>query len=166
MCLTLLIGLGAVFAYERATSAYRLGKLQKEVAIVKELEALKSAAPPDSSTLKLCNAIESQLNEVVLPQSVFPSSRREWVWKFCAGAAPWILLEAMMIYWARRDSSWKKGKMALFGLGIGSVFGGIGVTIPTINWPYFNLVYYPILTVLLTPVILICFTLRGAIVKE
>jgi hypothetical protein len=135
--------LGVFAGFERYTAYFQLARLEKATQILEHLHQLKSDERfANEEELKtIYSKLVSELNVAVSESQItLPLDYR--VWKFVAAMIPWLFFS--LLYWMRLRTQ-KQGTTAgvvaaiLFGL----IFGGIGLLIPEVLWPWINLVVYP-----------------------
>jgi hypothetical protein len=146
----LLIGLGFIL-YERYTSGFRLGRLQKQAELLVTLNQLQSGNIRSDPRLgRIYDRLVADADSAAQakPLSItffsFPSGLfSHALAKFLAGAAPWALVGLFFIRGILRGD--KTAGSAFLGILVFIVlFGVIGAALPTWWWPWFNLWIYPI----------------------
>lgn len=152
--LTVLV-LGGLF-YERYTASFALTRLEKSVALLRQLEASPSSAGREKEIAEINKRLITQFHALIVEDEnralartlLFPVPDHAWLWKFTAGALPWLLLSIATFLESRRkvDNAFTAFLYAQIGV---LFFAGLGALLPTIGWPWFNLVIYPSSSVVL-----------------
>jgi hypothetical protein len=132
------------------TSYLSLMRIEQSVKILAKLQEIRTRDVGSQPELNPAyHALLVELNSATFPRTVgwqIPDAPRvkdfRPVWKFLAGAAPmWVVgLFALFVVGRNREAAAVTAAMFL----VGSFFGVIGFFIPTILWPWVNLVLYPI----------------------
>lgn len=141
--------IGFVF-YERFTSSFSLSRIQKEVELLDKLTDIRSRSL-DPASKKICDLLTEQLDAAVNRRSLTPqesSSSTKMFLKITMAVAPWVLLGVIIL----GDTAKKKQQIRYMSLGFLAIVvlaGAIGAVIPTLWWPYFNLIVYPIVSTVL-----------------
>lgn len=163
----LLVLAGAALYYERYTANFALTRLEKASALLKELESSKYEGQSSKELAEMHREIAMQLrgllvNEREKSQTAevksdfsFPIPERVLLWKTFAGGALWLLLAILILIFSSDKSAKFAGFLGFLILAIPfSVLGGL---LPTIYWPWFNLIVYPLLSsgLIILPAILI-----------
>lgn len=150
----LILTAGAALYYERYTASFALTRLEKASLLLKELESSKYEEASAKEIAEMHREITKQLHALLVAEHN-KSQNSEWiprftvpespgVWKFVAGGSLWLLL-ALVLPLLTKGVTEKVG--AFFGFFIVALFfGAVGSILPTIYWPWFNLVVYPALT--------------------
>lgn len=155
-----------IFA-ERSTQTLRLSRLERAVATLEKLQNIeKKGFEKNSQFAQAHQRMTQELITVIDKEPLrfdfsIPSYKPpEWhqIQKFFAGAAPWLLLLLFSFFGRGKRSSGDKVTIIGF-LFMGSFFGLIGVFIPTIAWPWVNLVLYPALHFLLVIALLLAWAM-------
>jgi hypothetical protein len=149
LVVALLIVIGFML-YERYTSGFRLGRIQKQAELLVTLNQLQTAnIRSDPKLGKIYDRLVADADDAAQTKPlsisffVFPSSMFSHVIaKFLAGGAPWTLIGLFFIPGILRGD--KGSASALLGVTVFVVlFGVIGAVLPNIWWPWFNLLIYP-----------------------
>jgi hypothetical protein len=135
---------GVFIGLEKYTAYFQLARLEKATRILERLHQLKADAnlANEEDLQNIHSKLVSDLN-VAISDSRFSLPIDYRLWKFLTAALPWLLFS--LIYFARMRKE-KQGTTAgvvaaiLFGI----VFGGLGLLIPEVLWPWLNLVIYPL----------------------
>lgn len=142
----LIIVVIGIFCYDAYTSAITYGRLQKAAELILTLQEI------EESTIKRSHALEetyqtllSRTKDAIIPKPWTIASRTNetsQLLKFFAGGGLWFAISLMMIPQITRKNG--SGLSGIFvTLTFGCIFGGIGMLLPTIFWPWFNLIIYP-----------------------
>jgi hypothetical protein len=147
LIIVLVVTFGLFSLFERYTSSFRLGRLQKAADLLVKVQEIENNTnrPPELELAR--HALIEQTVEAIktepLTLEFVPATLKfsmDTVWKFAAGAAFWCFLGLFQIH-KLRD---KKTKEALAGLLLAAIVSGIvGTFIPTIWWPWFHIFIYP-----------------------
>jgi hypothetical protein len=135
-----LLGAGFVL-FEEYTNTFHLSRLERSVALMKELRALRDSVSSDSSLAGIYSGMRNDLDVLVNKRSFGPSIS-PIVWRGLAGSAPWILTILAFLPGVRRgqtDNSIIRGGIVFVVL-----FGGIGMLLPDSWGPNINYIVYPI----------------------
>lgn len=151
---SLIAMLAVVFfsSFEWYTAYFRLARLEKSVAILETLQELETNGIANNPKLsRVYGALSTELQETVYPRRLGSPDiqsrrvpRNAPLLKFLAGGALWWLI-ALFVPLSLADSPRSEKWTGFFGLlAFGAVFGGVGLLIPNIFWPWINLVVYPV----------------------
>ncbi len=163
----MLVAVGFIL-YERYTSGFRLGRLQKQADLLVTLNQLQAAnIRSDPRLAKIYDRLVADADDAAhtkpLSISFFapPSGMfSHAVAKFLAGAAPWAFVGLFFIRGILRGD--KTSASALLGVIVFIVlFGVIGAALPNVWWPWFNLWIYPIGHFLLFVIAVVLYTVRS-----
>lgn len=154
----ILVVIASLFIYEQLTGHFYFERLEKEVALLNELQSLSAngiTSNPD--LLPAYKSVISELNSYESQRFTFPrfssinfNDPTIW-WKALSGAALWIIL---LIFFVLSQIQTKKFSGSTFGTAaIFLVFvfalGGIGLLIPTIFSPWVNYICFPVFQIAL-----------------
>jgi hypothetical protein len=148
--LILMLALAILGALEWYTSYLQLMRIARSAEILATLQEIQSRGLASQSELDqtyrtLMAELEASTYSRTLSWRVpeAPTIRDfRPLWKFSAGAAPMWLIGLFTSFFieTRREAVVTMAAMLLVGL----FFGGIGLILPTVAWPWVNLVAYPI----------------------
>lgn len=163
----ILVAVGFIL-YERYTSGFRLGRLQKQAELLVTLNQLQTANIHSDPRLgKIYDRLAADADDaaqtkpltisfLALPSGMF----NHVIAKFLAGAAPWAFIGLFFIPGILRGD--KGSASALLGVTVFIVlFGAIGAVLPNIWWPWFNLWIYPIGHFFLLVILVVVFAVRS-----
>ncbi len=160
LCVTLGIFLFAVLMYEKYTSNFQLNRLQKSAEILNVLQGIEpNNVSPDKELLVVYNNIKSELSSLsdpTNPTSLNYIPPNAGLLKFLLGFLPWALMSLALLPQFRKKEDAAIPALFLL-LVLALVFGWIGYLMPTVLWPWFNLVFYPLghITLFIAPAIII-----------
>jgi hypothetical protein len=149
---------GIFVFYERHTGSFGLGRLQRATDLLEQLHGLQKdgiAADPamkqihETIVRELAASFDDSQKPVVAHA---PGATYFWL-KVGAAAVPWLL----MGFYAIRDTRRKKESIGNMALGLSAIMGVaclIAGMVPTVGWPWFNLLVWPFLQILI-PVLLL-----------
>jgi hypothetical protein len=153
--------------YDRYTSSFTFGRLNQAAELLEKLQNIESKQPMSPKIEILYSKLYKQSDEAISehPWSLTVKSTApklyfstEDLYKFIAGGAPWFLLSLVAIPGIfRREKDQLSGFLGVQVFGI--FFGAIGVLIPTIFWPWVNLIIYPLFHPLLLTLVLVILTM-------
>ena len=164
------LALSSVLLYERYTSNFRLSRVQRTAEALKtlrEIERLGLESGSDTAELHaaLVTELQTTLNaeplSIRLPSFYQATLKHANVYKFLAGGFWWFLFAVFTFRSALRGDK-DAGSAAIAFIVLGVFFGGIGWLLPTYRWPWFNLVLYPVVHIVLLIVLMIAIALRYA----
>lgn len=167
LIVTILIVFGFLM-YERYTSGFRLGRLQKQAELLAALNQLHAAnirADPRLTQMYDRLVVDTDAASQTEPLSItffsLPAGMfTNGIAKFFAGAAPWAFIGVFFIRGIFRGD--KSSGSAFLGMIVFVVlFGTIGAALPTIWWPWFNLWIYPICHFLLFLLGVLIYSIRA-----
>lgn len=158
LILILVIFMCVFVGYERVTSSFSLSRIQKSAELLSKLTELRgrsldpeSKAICDKLVLQLQKAVDSDPLSLSIVSTPFVM-KTEFLWKFLFGGAAWFIMALFNL-----PKAIKREKVSINNfyvlLVVGCIFGGIGLFIPAFWWPYFHLLVYPFLAVMIFLVI-------------
>lgn len=158
LILFLVVFMFGFVVYERVTSSFSLNRIQKSTELLSKLTDLRShKLDPESKTIcdKLVLQLQKSVDSDPLSLSIVSTPfvlKTELLWKFLFGGAAWFIMALFNMPKAlRRDKVSVNNFFVLFG--VGCLFGAIGLFIPSFLWPYFHLLVYPFLIIMIFLVI-------------
>ena len=152
----------AVLLYERYTSNFRLGRVQRASEVLKTLREIEGDSLKEGSETaalhgmllrELQSSLEAEPLSLRMPSFASATLPRAGLYKFVAGGFWWFLF-AFFAARSKFRGDPNAGAAAIGFLFIGLVFGSIGWLIPTLAWPWVNLVIYPVGHIVLLAVLL------------
>lgn len=154
--ISLLLVLGLCFlgilAYERFTSSFSLGRIQKSAELLARLNDLQShnlgqqsKEISDKLLAQLQKAVEADpLSLRIVSQPLVVKT--EALWKFLFGGGLWFVFAlANLRKMARREKD--SGNLFLGLVAFGIFCGVVGVFVPTVWWPFFHILVLPLIVV-------------------
>jgi len=142
----------AVFFYEKYTNNFQLSRLQKSAEVLLTLQEIKSKnIQSNQSLLPIYKDIEKELatlSDPANPASLAFNPKYAGFKKFFSTFSLWLLL-ALIIYFQQKKKPEKEPNIVFGFIVLGLFFGFIGYLLPTILWPWLNLIAYPILHIAL-----------------
>lgn len=154
LVLVLFLTAGAALYYERYTASFALTRLEKAALLLKELESSKYESASAKEISEMHHEISKQLHALLVEERAktqtleavdkFLIPEKVWLWKFVVGGVPWLFMALVLFFFSKSSSErW----LGVFGfIVIALFFAGIGSILPTIYWPWFNMVLYPALS--------------------
>lgn len=147
----LVIVLLGFLLYERYTSNFQLSRIQKTAEILELLQKIQAQQEmsPEIALIhsQLAVELEAVLNakpwSVAFPEVIKIENGPQTIGKFIAGGFLWILFACFTIPGIVKKDQGSIGAFIVLCL-IGIFFGWVGTKIPTIWWPWMNLIIYPI----------------------
>ncbi len=136
-----------LLGYDRYTSSFTLTRLRQSADLVAQLQTIESASVQRSPELE--QAYASLRRQVASAIAAPPTSASSTLWmpahpvtKFFGGAWPSLLLSLVMLPALRKgEPNALSGLIAI--LVMATIFGIVGLVIPTFWWPWGNCVLYP-----------------------
>ena len=146
-----------VLVYENLTGTFYLGKIEKEIGLLTELQELSTKGIDKNKELsptytRLSNELAnygSNSNNIAW-QITVPSDPYVTFWKAISGASLWIivLISAISVELRKSNRSIKSFLTTLIGIAvIGLFFAWLGIVIPTIINPWINYFGFPIIQI-------------------
>jgi hypothetical protein len=136
--------------FEAYTAHFRLQRLTATAELIASLQQSEEVGLSNPSLVRAHESLIKEL-DYLMPQrsgsivstSAPPVVAQETLWKFLAGGALWWLASLYALGAVfRREKSSLTGFVGIIIFGI--AFGGIGAALPTVYWPWFNLLLYPL----------------------
>jgi len=162
----LVIVTGGFLAYERFTGAFRLGRLQKEAALLSQLQEVQARATnaltPELIQLKgtLFTNASKTINEDRFSLNFVPSKLNfsfDSLWKFLAGGILWWGI-GLYFFFKKKTPDYHN---TVWGYAIFAVLSGIAsLFVPAVWWPWFHIFIFPWLFIIsllvaLTPFLIV-----------
>jgi hypothetical protein len=136
--------------FERYTSSFRLGRLQKSAELISKIQAIETTITNSSLELQRdYRALIAQATEAVevkpISLDVLPSTLRfsmDDVWKFLAGGVLWFIFALFTIPKSLRGD--KESRRAFGGMMLfAAISGFVGIFVHPYRWPWFHLFLFP-----------------------
>lgn len=143
--------------YDAHTGSFELGRLQRATDLLEQLHTLQSRGISNNLALAAIHSqVISELTTILeIPTSTAPAKpSNHFLLKFGATSLPWLILSLFLMY----DTIKKGEQVGNSALGLFAIiifFALIGGFIPTIKWPWFNLLVYPFLQFVILAIIAI-----------
>jgi hypothetical protein len=137
--------------FERYTSSFRLGRLQRSAELIAKIQEIELAMTNASPELKNAyKALVSQATEAIetkpLSLDFVPSTLHfslDILWKFLAGAAMWTLLG--LIVMARTKPGVNRYNLFVGSTTSATACGIVGIWVPPMWWPWFHIFIFPVI---------------------
>ena len=140
--LLVVVGVGI---YEKQTATFRLTKLERAAQIIHSMPA---TSPADTNAIaEISHSIISQLKDIVSPSSAM-AIRHSLFSRFRYGLMFWIVIGLLFIPSAIRKGR-EEIKAAYGAWAFGTIVSAIAMFLPDILWPWFHIVVYPILSLVI-----------------
>ena len=156
VCCVFALIFSTVFFYEKYTNNFKLSRLQKSVEILRVLQEVKTNnIENNDSLLPIYKDIENELatlSDPSNPASLSFAPKFLGFKKFFSTFSVWLLF-ALISFIQQLKKREKEPNVIPGFLMIGLIFGLIGYLLPTIIWPWFNLVVFPVFHIIFLAII-------------